>query len=353
MLTGDEKLMAEICQKIPPTRSVVLNPYISTPESSLLAGELENRLGRTVSSTGGTVDIVRFCIQKHLVREAARELGIPVAEGEVVELEIAENGTPSDIRPMKEAIEGRVKSSGAAIIKSAVAVLTSKIIQVGEGADSVDSALRKLKTHRDDSTYLVETAYDVTVSPNIIFDIAPANGPIRCVGPSDQLLSRDLAHQGNIYPSKARTLGSMLEAARRLSEWLQSKHYSGILGYDFCEYIDRDSGNPAFFLSEVNPRVNGSVYPFGIMAHLAQNSGAANTGMGAFVSSKRLKVKAHSFEEFEDRFGQHFFIPGKTAGFVPYYTSSLDKGIAGVVAFGKSPETARNFFKKIQQEFLS
>ena len=224
---------------------------------------------------------------------------------------------------------------------------------VGEGADSAESALRQIEAHRDDSTYLVKTAYDVTVSPNIIFDIAPANGPIRCLGPSDQLLSRDLAHQGNIYPSQARTLARMLEAARRFSEWLQSRRYSGIVGYDFCEHIDRDGGNPAFFLSEVNPRINGSVYPFGIMAHLAQKSGDSNTGMGAFISAKRLKVNARSFEEFKDRFGQHFFVPGKTAGLVPYYTSSLDKGIVGIVAIGQSPEIARNFFKKIQKEFLS
>jgi hypothetical protein len=353
-LLGDLRQMDEICQKIPPTGSIVLNPYISSPECYQLAQELGSRIGREVTVTGGAVDIVRRCIQKQLVNKKARDLDIPVASGETVELEITDEGIPSNLRPIEEAIRRQIKIGGAAIVKSAVAVLASKIIQVRGEQDSIEAALHQIECNIGHSLYMVEVRYDVTVSPNILFYVGPDGEAVRCVGITDQRLSEQLAHQGNIFPSRAQTLGPMLKAAQRFSEWLQAEAYCGIVGYDFCEHIDRQSGRPSFFLAEVNPRINGSVYPLSILAHLAQSyRDCRKPSSPAFVSSKWLQIKARSLEEMMEKFGHFFFSSGKTAGIIPYNTSSLDKGMVDVVAVGESMTEASDLFEKIRRAFVS
>ncbi len=353
-LIEDGKQIDEICQKIPRTGSIVLNPYISTPDCLLLAREIKGRLGREVSITGGETDIVNLCIQKHWISERARERGIPVAEGETVEIEMTDEGIPSDLRPMKEAIVRQFKAGGAVLIKNAVAVLPSKIIRISQGPESIEAALCQIQQNHQTSMYMVEVLYDVTVSPNILFHIAAGTGPVRCVGITDQRLSANLAHCGNMFPSRATTLRTMVEAAQHFSEWLQSKGYCGIVGYDFCEYIDRITGKPACFLAEVNPRINGSVYPLSIMAHLTQTLGVdSESSIKAFLSAKWFKIRAHSFEELRDKFGSFFYAPGKSAGIVPYNTGSLDQGIIDFVVVGQSRKATQGLFRQIQRAFVS
>lgn len=353
-LLKDAKQIDEICRKIPSTGGVVLNPYISTPENYLLAKEIAARIDREVPVTGGAPPIVSLCIQKHRVREIARDLGIPVAPGETVELETGDGGMPSSLRPIEEAVDRHIETSGAVVIKSAIAVLTSKIIQVRKGPDSIQAALRRIEQTPGTSTYLVEVMYDVRVSPNIVFHVEPGTGPVRCVGITDQRLSPNLAHHGNTYPSQALTLQGMVEAAGRFSEWLQSESYCGIVGYDFCEYTDPDTGRPSFFLAEVNPRMNGSVYPLSIMAQLAKTRREGKKpSLRAFLSAKWLETRARSFEEMKERLGHLFFAPGKSGGIVPYNTSCLDRGIIDIAVVGPSPGEVRALFEETRKSSLS
>lgn len=189
---------------------------------------------------------------------------------------------------------------------------------------NIDEALGRFGPDLKDSVYLVEILYNVTVSPNIVFCIGAGANHVRCVGITDQRLSPDLAHQGNLVPSRAVTLAAMLNAARRLSEWLQSEGFRGIVGYDFCEYIDRATGKPSFFLTEINPRINGSVYPLFIQAQLAQAHGQP---IDAFLSVKWFRVNTCVFDEFEYKFKHLFFNPEKQAGLVPYNTSGIERGL--------------------------
>ena len=331
-LLQDEKLLEAICGRVPPGALLAINPFIVTPECLRLAARLERIMGQEVRVSGGPGEIVDTCIQKHAVLEKARELGIPVPRGELVTLD----GT-AGLDHLGEAIRRHLPAKGAVIIKSAVGVLASQIFTVHAGREGVDEALARIGPALRDSKYLVEVLYDVTLSPNLVYAIGPEPESIRCVGITDQRLSPAFAHQGNAFPSRAGTLPAMLEAGHRLSEWLQSEGYRGITGYDFCEYTDRATGGRNFFLTEINPRINGSVYPLFVQARLAQTCGRP---IEAFLSVKWFEVNTHSLTEFRRKFERLFFNPGTMAGIVPYNTGTIGRGIVDLAIMGKNPEEA-------------
>ncbi len=346
-------LLGEICSRVSLPGRIILDPYIITPECIRLAGELQTRLARTVRVSGGSVDLINRCIQKHWVKNQARALSVPVAEGDAIAVERSPTGNPVDLLPLREAAKHWIRLSGAAIIRSSTDVLASTIIKVLMESDHVEAALQLVKqdTHQ---MYLVEPFYDVTVSPNILFHIEPENGPTRCIGITDQRLSHNLAHHGNCFPSRAKTLNLMLDSAQRLSTWLQSEGFSGVVGYDFCEYIDPASGRPAHFLTEINPRVNGSLYPLSIMAHLCQTAGDnKQCPIRAFLSAKWVKVRASSFNEFLAKYESFFYYPGKTSGIVPFNTSTLNRNILDLMVVGRSRREVSSIFAMVQRAFMT
>jgi hypothetical protein len=324
-----------LCRKLP-LAALCINPFIATPECLKLAAELQRRLNREVTVSGGPFSLVNTCIQKHAVLSKARELQIPVPHGEVVSLERAETDAV-DPRPLREAVDRLLKIADAVIIKSAVAVLASKIYTIHATREEPGEALRQITPQLQESVYLVEVLYDVTVSPNIVFHIGDADDPIRCVGITDQRLSRQLAHHGNIFPSRATTLPGMVEAGYRLSAWLCSEGFRGIVGYDFCEYVDRANGRLAFFLTEINPRINGSVYPLFLKENLGRT---VSRPIDAFISVKWFQTNVHSFDDFEDRFRHLLFTPEKAAGMVPYNTSTIGRGLVDLMIIGRTREEA-------------
>lgn len=338
-LLKDSMQLDRLCRKLP-AAAVCINPFIVTPECLKLADELQRRLSREVTVSGGPFSLVNTCIQKHAVLNKARELQIPVPYGEVVSLERAETDAASpavDPRPLMEAIDRLLKLADAVIIKSAVAVLASKIFTIQATREDPGEALRRIAPQLQESVYLVQVLYDVTVSPNIVFHIGAADDPIRCVGITDQRLSRQLAHHGNIFPSRAITLPGMVEAGYRLSAWLRSEGFRGIVGYDFCEYVDRATGRPDFFLTEINPRINGSVYPLFLKENLDRT---ASRPIDAFISVKWFQTSIHSFDDFEARYRHLFFTPEKAAGMVPYNTSTIRRGLVDLMFIGRTREEA-------------
>ena len=338
-LLKDPLQFDRLCRKIP-AATVCINPFIATPDCMKLAAELQRRLGREVAISGGPFSLVKTCIQKHAVLNTARELQIPVPFGEVVSLERVKTDEASSVvdpRPLREAVDRLLKLADAVIIKSAVAVLASKIYTIRATREDPGEALRQIAPQLQESTYLVEVLYDVTVSPNIVFHIGAADHPIRCVGITDQRLSRHFAHHGNSFPSRARTLPGMVEAGYRFSSWLRSEGFRGIVGYDFCEYVDRATGRPAFFLTEINPRVNGSVYPLFLKEYLGRT---ASRPISAFISVKWFQTAAGSFEDFEARFHHLFYTPEKAAGMVPYNTSTIRRGLVDLMFIGRTREEA-------------
>ena len=333
LLLEDQTLLQAICRRIAPGAELIINPFIVTAECIEFAAELGRRRGCEVRVDGGNIDIVSTCIQKHLVLAKARELGIPVPRGEVVVLEPDTDGdSPLNLQPLREAVDRQRAAGSAVIIKSGVEVLASKIFILPTGQDNIDLALHRLGPSLRSTTYLVEMFYNVTRSPNIVFSVNGAGGPIRCVGITDQRLSPELAPQGNIFPSRAGYL---------LSRWLQAEGFCGIVGYDFCEYTDPATGKPAFFLTEINPRINGSVYPLFVQARLEKTYGRP---IEAFLSVKWFKAGTFSLAEFHERFRQMFFDPPKMAGMVPYNTSAIKQGIVDLVFLGRTREEVAELF---------
>ena len=352
-LLESPEILGEICSKIRRSGPIILEPYIITPECIRLANELQARTARTVQVSGKNIDLVNRCIQKHWVKNQARELGIPVAEGSAVAVERSPIKSPVDLRPLKEAVKRWSQLSGTVIIRSATDVLASTIIKVSKESDNLRNSLELIRqdTH---SMYLIEPFYEVTVSPNILFHVEPEYGPIRCIGITDQRLSQNLAHQGNCFPSRSKTLDLMLNSAQRFSAWLQAKGFSGVVGYDFCEYIDPASGKPAHFFTEINPRVNGSLYPLSIMAHLydpARNN--AQYPVQVFLSAKWVKVGACSYAEFLAKHESLFYYPDRIMGIIPFNTSALDRNIVDLVVVGQSPSKVSKFFAMVQRNFIS
>ncbi len=109
------ELLDEICSRIRCSGPIILEPYIITPECIRLADELQARTARTVRVSGENIDLVNRCIQKHWIKTQASELGVPVAEGDAVEVERSPIGRPVDLQPLREAVKHWIRLSGAIV----------------------------------------------------------------------------------------------------------------------------------------------------------------------------------------------------------------------------------------------
>lgn len=335
-LMNDCRALQRILGLIGQSKKIALNPFIASQKEFELAAALGKALGRRVRVSGGNSEIVDFANRKHNIRAKAIELGVPVAGGEAVELRLRKSGRPADLCLLKEAILGCARQSGRAIVRGSNSVSGSAITVVEDDPDSVQSALRKIGGQSDNRFYLVETMFDVITSPNVLMHIEPGSGGISCVGVTDQKLDKDLAHEGNLYPSGAKTLAGMIASARRLSEWLQKEGYTGMAGFDFGEYISPETGGHKYFLAEVNARINGAAYPRFLTEYLNRiQEQNGRPYVEAFLSSK-AETQARSFAELKESYGRSFFNPETGKGLVPYNTGRLEYGKFNFAVFGES-----------------
>ena len=58
-------------------------------------------MSREVRVVGGNPDIVDYANGKHNVRAKAIELGVPVPDGDIVEVELGGDGRPLNLKPLK------------------------------------------------------------------------------------------------------------------------------------------------------------------------------------------------------------------------------------------------------------
>jgi len=188
---------------------------------------------------------------------------------------------------------------------------------------------------------------NAVVSPNIIMHIEPDNGRILCVSVTDQILSDNLAHEGNICPASVKTLKNMLLSAEKLSRWLQAEGYCGVVGFDFGEYFNPETGEFKHFLAEVNPRINSSAYPKFLMEHLNREQEQKDRPCIDVFYSTNIKTKASSFNELSKLYGHLFFKPETGKGLVPFNIGCLERGKFTLAVFGKS----RNEVIKMYENF--
>jgi hypothetical protein len=132
-----------------------------------------------------------------------------------------------------------------------------------------------------------------------------------------------MVHKGNIFPSSAVRLHEMVRDSLQLTEWLAACGLTGFAGFDFVEYRNEKDGSRQYFLSELNPRVNGALYPKAIQERINTVCEAANTEAAAFLSAN-LQTAAQSFAELRERYSDLFFDPCSRKGLVPYNTGRLN-----------------------------
>jgi hypothetical protein len=332
-LASNPEALRRLAALIPRDTDAVLEPYIATTAEFSLAQALSMVLRREVPVLGGSADVVERANRKHEVRALAQELGIPIADGEVVVLGGSQDDELVDSEPLKPAIVRHLQPTGRVILRGSRGVAGSAVRTVEATAESIHAALDWAAKRGHDRTYLVEVMMPLTVSPNIQMYIDETG--IHCVGASDQLMNGTIMHDGNVYPTHARTINEMMAYADTLSNWLRVRGYTGLVGYDFCEHEDAQTGESKAFLAEINPRTNGSTYPL-VLARLLNLD---NAGIGGFIYG-RIRTAARSFAELADRHGGLLLDRQTCRGAVPYNVGYLPQGNCHMVVFEQSREDA-------------
>jgi len=346
-LISNQETLLTIRKLIKRNKKIVLNPYIASPKEFKLAAILETALGRKVHILGGNPDIVDYANCKHNVRTKALELDVPVPQGDTLELQLREDGRPFNLMPIQVSINRHIRKTGRVIVKGSRSFSGSSIVIVENNQGSIQKALQKIAERIDNKIYLVEEMLNVVFSPNVLMYIEPDNGRILCVSISDQILSDELGHEGNIYPSCAETLKAMILSAEKLCLWLQAEGYWGLVGFDFGEYFNPETGQFKHFLAEVNPRTNAATYSKSLMEHLNRNQKKkGGPYIEAFLSAN-IKTNARSFAQLREWYGHLFFNPKTGEGLVPYNIGCLNYGKFTSAVFGKS----RNEVMEMYEDF--
>jgi hypothetical protein len=261
------KVLNKICSLVPENNTVVLNSYYASSWEWQFAAELQQRLGKPVHVLGGKPDILEDANLKHYVHGKAQELGVPVAPGEVIELQLPSNGTPVDLTPLQKAIGRQIHHTSRVIVRATDlrTKLTRLVVRAG---DSLDEVFQNPERRPLSNIYLVQAMFDILSTPNVQLFVKPGNGGISSVSVTDQCLDKDLAHRGNVFPSESWQESDMLRSAHTLAQWLQREGFSGLVGFDFVEYVHPSTGRREHLLAEINARVNEATYPSFIMEHL-------------------------------------------------------------------------------------
>ena len=321
-----------------------LHPFIGTAGPFSLARALAEKAGLPVDVAGGNPSVVAYADFKHHVRAKAMELGIPVAEGEVVDLTAAGGHRRQEERMLRHAMERQMRRTGRVIVRGASGAAGSSTFTVDQ--DRNISALAEFAAaRRENSIYLVESMVEVTVSPNVQMHICPDGSATRCGGVTDQRWDRPLVHGGNRFPSTAHCMVDMLGWARTLAEWLGRLGFAGLAGFDFVEYND-EHGKPKAFLAEVNPRTNGASYPLRLRQRLNVSQREAGFPAITAFTSGTIKTEAASFDELQDIWGDALFSPERGTGLIPYVTGLLRHGKCSVVALAATPGEADELYEE-------
>lgn len=342
ILENDDALAALGCL-IMRHGSARIQPFIASSGQFTLAAALAQRAGVPVQVHGGDAAVVSYADCKHHIRAKALELGIPVAPGEVVDLDSAMPGS-DDVTTLRRAMERHIQLTGRIIVRGASGAAGSATF-TAEGDRQIGELANRLGASSENRIFLVESMVDVTVSPNVQMHIDREVRGIRCGGITDQRWERPLVHGGNVFPSSARRTSEMLAWARTLSEWLNTVSYVGVAGFDFVEYDDA-LGEARAFLAEVNPRTNGATYPLRLRRRLnvAQRE-AGFPEIRAFVSGM-IETEARTFRELCDNWDDRLFCPYTGTGLVPYVPGLLPHGKCGVVALAATREDAEALYQE-------
>jgi hypothetical protein len=325
-----------------------LHPSIASRGPHALAAALEIAGETEVRVAGGDPALVEYADQKHHIRARALALGIPVADGEIVELTRAGGRRRRDYDPLRAAVERRLAVTGRVLVRGTHGSGHSASYVVGSGGTDVDGLLRALSDRTENRCFLVEVMVPATVSPNVQLHVAPVGGPITILGVSDQRWERPLVHSGNLFPSAARLTVTMVGWARRLAESLQEEGYVGHLGLDFVEYFHPTTREPRAILVELSPGVTSDTYPLALFARLNNAQRQAGRPQSTAFVAGTLETRPRRFAEFRRTAGHLFYAPATGCGVIPYHVGSLSRGKCSVVVLGPSRDAVLRAYGELQ-----
>jgi hypothetical protein len=323
--------------------SVVLSPFFATPAIVALAGALEELLGRPVRVEGGPPELVRQLHDKPFLRGLAQSLRIPVAPGDVVVLPHSAERTSQDLDGLRRAIERRLDVTGRVIVRGASGASGSSTFLAGP--DEIEAAVESIAARTDNRVYLVEPLFPATSSPNVEVVVEIGDAPPR-VGVTDQVLNVDLVYRGSVWPSSASRAKEMVEDALAIAAWMRRRGFTGRAGFDFVEH-ERADGSSGYFLTEINPRVNGASYPLALLARLADRASGGGAPAPAAFRSSNVAVAAQDFDGLEALCGSLFYDPRRGEGVIPYAVGALAAGKVGVACFGVSAARVDALFAEL------
>ncbi len=321
-----------------------LDPVIASRREFRLADALRRVRSAPLEVVGGNVAVVDVASRKEAMRDVARDLGLPVARGEVVALDLSSGRRNPE--PLRAAIARGTSRFGSVLVRGSDGAGGSSTFVVGPGGLSPEQVCTEVAGRGEAAVYLVEELLPVTLSPNVLLWVEPGTGAATLVSVTDQVWGGPLVHFGNRLPSAAATVEAMIDASFRFAAWLTNAGYSGWLGFDFVEY--RAGGELRWAFAEVNPRANGSTYPVVLLQRLAAAAEASGLPAPRALATNRCPAQARSFAALCDRLGDLLYDPSRGSGVVPYAPGSLREGVFRHAAFAATPEQADELLSRIE-----
>jgi len=348
-LRRDDATLHSMAAALPKDRVVHLDPFIATSGEERLIRTLRTQCAVQVVMDAPRAGLVERCNRKHEVRPLAEGLGLPIADGEVVALDGPPDHPPRDIAPLESAIARVLSRAARVIVRASESAGGSGTFLVDRDAGSLETTLAEVSKRRDNRFYLVEERVEASVSPNVLLYIPSSSEPIRCIGVTDQVLDERLAHRGNRFPSAACCADSMRRDAMRLARVLRDQGYRGFAGLDFVECRHPRSPRSRYLFVELNPRVNGALYPLYARERLnATPERRGRFNIDAFVS-RSLRTRPTSFQAVAALTRDLLFDRDRGSGVLPYKTGAFGLGLVTAVALAPSLEEA----EQLSSEFAS
>jgi hypothetical protein len=334
-LLSSRDILDHVAALVPRERRLVVSPYVVSEWEVQLVGVLSRAIGRPVGLLGGRPEIVDRAYRKHIVKAKARELGVPVVDGEVIELDPTREGVTADVAALREAIERQRVRTGRVLVRGSYGTAATSTFIAGPDAESTAALVNEIARRVDNQVYVVEPLIPFVVSPNVQMYVDPFDGAIECLNVTDQTWHGELRHGGNVFPSQATTAPEMCDAAARITEWMRDCGYTGIVGFDFVEHMDAQ-GTVRFFLAEANPRINGATYPTKVLQRLARAQERAARPVPQAFATRRVQTRARTFAEFRALHGDLFFDEATGRGIVPLTPVSTVSGRVPLMIAGRS-----------------
>lgn len=346
-LSEDPASLERLAGRLRESASIVLSPFFGTSASVAVANDLGALLGRSVEVVGGPPELVRQVHEKRFARELAQSLGIPVAPGDVVTIASPSDRRPGDLDDLRRSIGRWGATTGRVIVRGSSGASGSSTFTLLP--DDIDEVVDAIGRRTDNTVYLVEPFFEATTSPNVEVVIEPGRAAPPRVGVTDQILSPELVYLGSTYPSSARRTTDMVGDSLAIVDWMRSRGFSGRVGFDFVEHDRGDDGNAGYFLTEINPRVNGASYPVGLIARLTAGRGCIGAPAPAAFRTSNVGVTVRDFSRLEALCRALLYDPERGEGVIPYTVGALPVGKVGVACFGDSRSRVAELFA----EFVS